>query len=191
MAKTSADFEKQFIETIHDKTGKTLVQWLSVLGSSKLEKTKEIIDWLKKEQGLNHLQAQLLTGIHLNKGAPVYINETQLLDSHFSKSPDTRIFFNELSKKLIAEFPETQMIAKKTYISFTAVREFAAVNIKPNEIRLGLDLGNQEFTDLIQKSKLTGPMPRISHMLILSDIKQFDKAVKELCYQSYNRTHKK
>jgi predicted transport protein len=77
-------------------------------------------------------------------------------------------------RKIISEFQGTQLIPKKTYLSFTAVREFAAINVKPKEIRLGLDLGEEPFTEVLQKSKLIGPMPRISHMIILTDIKQFD-----------------
>lgn len=76
-------------------------------------------------------------------------------------------------------------------MSFTAVREFAAINVKPKEIRLGLDLGEVPYTEVLQKSKLTGPMPRISHMIILTEIGQLDNNAKQLLEQSFNRTHKK
>jgi len=54
-----------------------------------------------------------------------------------------------------------------------------------------MDLGDAPFTDTIQKSKLTGPMPRISHMLVIEDEKQFNKSVIEYLRQSYNRVNKK
>jgi len=83
------------------------------------------------------------------------------------------------------------VIPKKTYVSFTATREFAAINIKPREIRLGMDLGDMAFHETIQKTKLNGPMPRISHMAVITDMKQFDKKLLEYLHLSYNRTHKK
>ncbi len=191
MAKTSGELEKEFIDTAKEKTGKDLNGWLSLVRSSGIAKRNDILDWLKKCHGLNHLQAQFVTGIYLNNGNPVYINEASLLDSQFIKSPAMRPLFDHIQKKIIDNFQGTQLIPKKTYLSFTAVREFAAVNIRPTEIRLGLDLGDMAFNAKVQKSKLTGPMPRISHMIELNDNSSFDKTVADLIKQSYNRTHNK
>lgn len=192
MAKTSGEIEKEFIDTAKDKTGKTLQEWLKFVKSSGIEKRNDILDWLKKGHGLNHLQAQLITGIYLNNGNPVYINESALLENQFAKCPDMRFVFDSISEKIISSFQGTQLIPKKTYLSFTAVREFAAINVKPKEIRLGLDLGGDEpFSETLKKSKLTGPMPRISHMLILTELKDLNKNAMALLTKSYNRTHSK
>lgn len=191
MAKTSGEIEKEFIDTAKDKTGKTLQEWLKFVKSSGIEKRNDILEWLKKGHGLNHLQAQLITGIYLNNGNPVYINESALLENQFAKCPDMRFVFDRISEKIISSFQGTQLIPKKTYLSFTAVREFAAINVKPKEIRLGLDLGDEPFSETLKKSKLTGPMPRISHMLILTELKDLNKNAMALLTKSYNRTHSK
>jgi len=191
MAKTSGEFEQEFIQTAKEKTGKTLEQWLPVVKKSGLSKQMEITTWLKAEHRMNHLQASLLAGLYLNNGKPVYQNETSLLDNQFAKCEEMRPLYNAISEKILKEFPDTQLIPKKTYLSFTATREFAAINIKPKEIRLGIDLGDIAFTETLQKSKLSGPMPRISHMIVLTDINQFDKKVLECLQLSYNRSHKK
>ena len=190
MAKTSSELEKEFIDGAKEKTGKSLEEWLSLVKSSGIEKSSDILNWLKKGHGLNHMQAQFVSGIHLNNGKPVYSNEDNLFETHFASAPTMPPLFDAISEKIISSFPGTQLIPKKTYLSFTAVREFAAVNIKPKEIRMGLDLGDEPFTETLQKSKLTGPMPRITHMLIFTDIKQFDKKTIDLLSQSYNRCHK-
>ena len=191
MAKTSGELEKEFIETAKEKTGKSLQEWLALVGGSRIEKRNDILDWLKKGHGLNHMQAQFITGMHLNHGAPVYINEDALLDNHFVKSPGMRHLFEYMSDKIITSFQGTQLIPKKTYLSFTAIREFAAVNVKPRELRLGMDLGDHPFSETLFKSKLTGPMPRITHMIILSDEKHFGKNVMEQLKNSYDRSHPK
>lgn len=191
MAKTSGEFEQEFIQTAKEKTGKTLEQWLPVVKSSGLGKQMEITNWLKAEHKLNHLQAQLLAGLFLNNGKPVYQNESNLLDNQFVKSEEMRPLFDAVSEMILKHFPDTQVIPKKTYVSFTAIREFAAINIKPKEIRLGMDLGDMAFNETVQKTKLTGPMPRISHMAVITDAKQFDKKLIEYLQLSYNRCHKK
>jgi predicted transport protein len=191
MAKTSGEFETEFIQTTKEKTGRSLEEWLNLTKTSGLKKQNEILDWLKKEYGLNHMQAQFVAGIYLNNGNPVFADEKALLDNQFIKCLEMRPLFDAIAEKIISSFHGTQLIAKKTYLSFTASREFAAINAKPKEIRLGLDLGELPFNDRVQKTKLAGPMPRISHMVVLTDINQMDLALMQLIEQSYNRTHKK
>jgi len=191
VAKTSAELEKEFIDTAREKTGRSLKEWLSLVGTSGIQKRNDVQDWLKKEQGLNHMQSQFIVGIYLNNGNPVYMDETNLLGSHFAKCPGMRMLFDEISTKIISLFHDTQLVPKKTYLSFTATREFVAINIMPNEIRLGLDLGDMPFDNIIQKSRLKGPMPRISHMVTITEINQFDQKFTNLIEESYKRTHHK
>ncbi len=191
MAKTSGEFEQEFIQTAKEKTGKTLAQWLPVVKASGFSKQMEITNWLKEKHKFNHLQATLLAGLYLNNGKPVYQNETGLLENQFAKAGEMKPLFDAVSKKILAQFPDAQLIPKKTYLSFTAVREIAAINIKPKEIRMSMDLGDKPFTNTLQKSKLSGPMPRMSHMVIISDIGQFDKKTNEYLQLSYDRSHKK
>jgi hypothetical protein len=102
-----------------------------------------------------------------------------------------RPLFEEVSKKILSLYPGAQLIPKKTYLSYTETREIAAINIKPKELRIGMDLGETAFTATLQKSKLSGPMPRMSHMVVITDMKQFDKKLIEYLQLSYNRSHKK
>ena len=191
MAKTSGEFEQEFIQNAKEKTGKSLEEWLTVVKPTGFTKQMEILNWLKSTHQLNHMQAQFVAGIFLNNGNPVFQNEDNLLENQFVKCETMRALFDEVAAKILSTFHYTQLIPKKTYLSFTAKREFAAINIKPNEIRLGMDLGDEPFTDVLQKSKLTGPMPRISHMVVLTGINRFDAHVLGLLQLSYNRTHKK
>lgn len=189
MAKTSGEFEMEFIQTAKVKTGKTLEQWLTLVKSTGFTKQMEILNWLKKEHKLNHMQAAFIAGIYLNNGKPVYQNENNLLENQFTKAEKMKPLFDFVSKKILTAFPEAQLIAKKTYISFTAVREFAAINIKPKELRLGMDLGNFPFSDTLQKSKLTGPMPRISHMSVIQSEADINKDLFKLLETAYKRVN--
>ena len=191
MIKTSAELEQEFMQTAAEKTGKSLDQWLPVIKSSGLSKQMEILNWLKADHQLNHLQASLLAGLYLNDGQPVYQNENALLENQFVKCEAMRPVFESISEKILNHFPDTVLITKKTYLSYTANREFAAINIKPKEIRLGVDLGSEPFTETLQKSKLTGAMPRISHMITITNSSELDEKVIAYLQQSYDRSHKR
>jgi len=189
MAKTSGEIEKEFIDNLKSTTGKDLNQWLVELKNSKIEKRNDIIKWLKESQGFGHMNASLLVGIYLNDGKPVYGSEANLLENQIEKFETMRPLFEAVSQKIVMQFPDCTMIPKKTYVSFTAKREFAAINIKANELRLGMDLGPKPFSSALEKSKLTGPMLRISHMVILKDQKDFDDNVVNWLTESYNRVN--
>lgn len=136
------------------------------------------------------MNASLLVGIYLNNGQPVYGSQDELLENQVSKYELWRPLFESVSKKIITQFPDSTMIPKKTYVSFTAKREFAAINIKSKEIRLGMDLGNQPFENKLEKAKLTGPMPRISHMVVLREPDDLNTTVIKWLEESHNRVNR-
>lgn len=99
MAKTSGEFEQEFIQTAKEKTGYSLGEWLPVVQASGLTKQKDITDWLKAEHSLNHLQAQLLAGLFLNNGKPVYQDEGGLLNNQFVKCESIRpLFYQQIGR---------------------------------------------------------------------------------------------
>jgi predicted transport protein len=191
MVKTSAELEREFIDTAKEKTGKSLEEWISLAESSDCSKRNELLEWLKANYGLNHMQSQFVAGIYLNNGKPVYAAENNLLAVHFAKSPSMFALFEETSSKIMSHFPGTKLIPKKTYLSFTESREFAAINVMQREIRIGLDLGDLPFDDIVQTSRLKGPMPRISHMIAVNEVKQINQRLIDLIAESFTRTHHK
>src|SRR5436190_22093183 len=98
MAKTSGELEKEFIETAKDKTARSLEQWLASVNASGIDNRNDIIEWLKKGHGLNHMQAQFVAGIYFNNGDPVYINENTLLENQFEKCRNMRPLFDAASE---------------------------------------------------------------------------------------------
>lgn len=185
MVKTSGELEREFIESSQERTGRSLGQWLDLVQASGIVNRLDIMTWLKRGHGLNHMQAQFVTGIFKNDGRPVY-NDVGRMDLHFSWSMHLRPAFDELSAKIISQFPGTQVIPRKTHLSFTAVREFAAVSINPKVIRLALDLGDQPFGDILEKSTVKGLMQRFTHMITFTESRPPDMAFVQA---SYHRTH--
>jgi predicted transport protein len=168
-AKTSQEIEKEFIDGLKSNTGNDLKGWLTTLKGNGIEKRNDIIKWLKEQNNFGHMNASLLAGIYFNNGNPVYGSEQNLLDSQFEKYQEMRPLFEHLQKKISEWDNSVEFIIKKTYVSITKKREFAAINIKKGELRMGMDLGNVPFEGIVVKSKLTGPMQRISHMVTIKN----------------------
>lgn len=187
--KTSGEFEKEFMDGLQSSTGKSLADWVNIVDGYTSKKRNEVIEWLKSVHNFNHMQASMLAGIHANGGKPVYQSTDGLLDAQFGKNEDMRPLYDEFVAFISKNFPNATMLPKKTYVSVLENREFAAVNIKKGELRIGLDLGDKPFDDKVEKAKLTGPMPRISHMVVAMDASRFDGELIELLKKSHSRCH--
>lgn len=189
MAKTSGEIEKEFIDGLGGTTGRVLSDWLSAIDSSGLKKRNEVIAWLKSENGFGHMNASLLAGIHANGGKPVYGDTAELLGNQFAKAESMRPLFEAFAGFVSRVFPDATVLPKKTYVSILEKREFAAVNIRKDELRVGLDLGGRPFDETVAKSKLTGPMPRISHQVTVRSEEDLNDALAELLRESYGRSN--
>ena len=187
--KTSGEIEKEFIDSLQESTGRNLSEWMKHITSSKITKRNDIIKWLKEKNGFGHMNASLLAGIHLNNGRPVYGSTADLLDNQFAKARDMRSVYESFTAFVSKHFPNSTVLPKKTYVSILEKREFAAINIKPRELRIGLDLGDRAFDEMVTKSKLSGPMPRISHMLVITSQDQLNSGLVELLKLSHQRCH--
>lgn len=187
--KTSGEIEQEFIDNLKASTGKTLPEWMKHVSGSGITKRNDIIKWLKEKNDFGHMNASLLTGIYLNNGKPVYGSTDDLLDNQFAKAADMRPLYEAFTAFAKKYFPGSSVLPKKTYVSILEKREFAAINIKPKELRIGFDLGDRAFDEQVSKSKLSGPMPRISHMLVLTEKTQLNSDLVELMKASYQRSH--
>ncbi len=187
--KTSGEIEQEFIDGLKALTGKDLAAWMKAIDATGISKRNDIIKWLKEDGGFGHMNASLLVGIHANGGKPVYGSTDTLLNNQFAKAADMRPLYEAFITFAAKHFPQSSIVPKKTYVSVVDNREFAAVNIKPKELRIGFDLGDRPFDEKIEKAKLTGPMPRISHMFVLTDAKQLDKSIVDVMKESHGRCH--
>ena len=69
------------------------------------------------------MQASLLAGLYRNNGKPVYQDETNLLENQFIKCEVMRPLFDEVSSKILALFPGTQLTLQKKRTCLIQPRE--------------------------------------------------------------------
>ena len=183
------EYEKRLIAEMKGKTGKTLAEWMQAITEKNFAKRNDLIAWLKAEHGFGHANAAHMASLHKNNGKPIYGDSEALTDSLFAKSQDLRPVYNELEKAIKEEYKDAQFTPRKGYMSIHHKREFAVVAVKSKELRLGLDLANEQFTNELVPAKTLGAMPRYTHMVQItnSDLKgEWKKYLK----QSYDRLHK-
>lgn len=188
MAKEAREIEQNFIATLSEETGADLKAWLQTLKMVDLQKNNEIVKWLKSEQGFNHMQATMLTGIYLNDGEPVYHYPT-LFRKLFVGKEQQRPLYDAIVAVIQTELPETLFIPTKTYVSLEDQRVFGCAKINKTNIRLGLDLGDEPFGETVRKGVGLGAMPNITHMIELTEESQIDADLTHHARQAYERAH--
>lgn len=73
MSRKHAELERQFIEDLEPRTGRSLGDWMALIDAACLTDKNAIIDWLRP-QGLTFAHASWLERIHNNGGRPVYLD---------------------------------------------------------------------------------------------------------------------
>jgi hypothetical protein len=189
MAKDSQRLEQEFIATVRDKTGKELSEWMRIIQASSLDKPKAILKWLKEQHGLNHMQANFLSGIYLNDGQPVYDYEA-LFTKLFQDRGNLLPLYKALESAIQSKLPGAAFIPTKAYVSIEDKKCFACATLTKQSIRVGLDLGEQPFDDYVQKARSLGAMPNLTHMVEINSPAQVDERLLGYIEQAYKRNHK-
>ena len=199
MARDEQEEEREFLADLEARTGRTLSDWMAAIAAQVFSDKNETIDWLR-EQGIPFARASWLERIHSNGGKPIYLHQTPKpapevkppmplkpqpaasraptarevadLDKLLAAGKGYRPLYQLLEAEARAAVPGLTIMPKAAYISLGAPREFAAVMLHATELRLGLDLGDRAFDLGVQKPRMRGPGPSISHMLVLTDARQ-------------------
>ena len=73
MSRKHAELEREFIDDLVSRTGRSLQQWMTAIAAAGLADKNAIIDWLRP-QGLTFAHASWLERIHHNSGRPIYLD---------------------------------------------------------------------------------------------------------------------
>ena len=189
MAKDSQRLEQEFIASAREKTGRDVPEWMTVIGASGLDKPNAILNWLKETHKLNHLQANILSGMYLNDGKPVFDYDV-LFARLFEGKAHLRPPYDALQAGIASRLPEAEFVPTKAYVSIEGKRCFACATLTKQTIRVGLDLGDMPLDDYVQKAKSLGAMPNLTHMVEITEPAQVDDRLLELVEKAYARAHK-
>ncbi|MDX1941846.1 MAG: DUF5655 domain-containing protein [Saprospiraceae bacterium] len=191
MAKTSQEIEKEFIDDLQKTTGKDLTAWLASIKDSGIDKRNDLIAWLKTDQGFGHLNASMLAAIYLNGGKPVYGNPNALIDDQFKGKEALRPLYEDLKKAIAAVDANWQFVPTKLYTSIRNGKEFAAIIVKKEELKVAMDLGDEPLGEYFQQAKNLGPMPRISHVNAVKNANDINQDLLAWLQKADTRVNKK
>lgn len=163
------------LDNIQKKTGKSLDELAGIIKKSGLTKHGEIRDYLKREFGLGHGDANALVHAVLQSDgqrAAEGKSSDQVLDEMYSGAKAHMRPIHEKLMKEINKFGEFEIVPKKGYVSLRRKRQFVMIGPKTNtRFEVGINA-----RDLKQNARLleqpTGSM--CNYIVNLSDVKGVD-----------------
>ncbi|MGK0220348.1 MAG: hypothetical protein ACI9HE_003859, partial [Planctomycetota bacterium] len=128
-----------------EKTGKTLVQWLKIVKSSKLEKHGQIVKLLKGEHEMTHGFANMVAHEQLQSSSQFQGDGDLVTSQYAGKKEGLKPIYEALiaaAKKLGAD---VEVSPKKSYVSLRRSKQFALIQPSTaTRVDLGLCLKGED-----------------------------------------------
>lgn len=163
------------LDNIQKKTGKSLEELAGIIEKSGLTKHGEIRDYLKRELGLGHGDANALVHAVLQSDgqrAAEGKSSDQVLDEMYSGTKAHMRPIHEKLMKEINKFGEFEIVPKKGYVSLRRKRQFVMIGPKTNtRFEVGINAKDlKKNARLLEQPK--GSM--CNYIVNLSDVKEVD-----------------
>ena len=170
------DMHDAVIRNLPVKTGKTLDEWLAIVGTTGLTERAALARWLEKEHGLGPGQARVLASEALR--VPLYVppDLDEMLDAQYAGAKAALRPIAEAVIVLVRSLPDATVEARKTYVSFNVAKQFAAVGA-PNRSTVAVDLklkgvpGAGRLTELPSGRGFSG---NLTHRVLLATTADVD-----------------
>lgn len=163
------------LDNIQKKTGKSLDELAAIIRKSGLTKHGEIRDYLKRELGLGHGDANTLVHVVLQSDgqrAAEGKSQDAVLDEIYSGPKAHMRPIHEKLMKEINKFGEFEVVPKKGYVSLRRKKQFAMIGPKTNT-RFEVGINAKDFKKnarLLEQPK--GSM--CNYIVNVSDAKEVD-----------------
>jgi predicted transport protein len=156
-----------------EKTGKPLEHWVKVVQQSKIDKHKEIIEFLKTSHGMTYGFANFVA-LKSKKSDAASIDNDDLLTNQYAGKETLLPIYNKLMSEIKKISKELTITPKKDSVSFIRKKQFAL--IKPGtktRIDLGLKLTGKPTTKRLESSGPFGAM--CTHRVQITSAAEVDK----------------
>ena len=186
MAKSPAEMERSMIENLKANTGKTLEQWLKLVGKSLLAKHGEIVKWLKADHGMTHGYANLVAHKHLKSDAGSSPGEDDLVAGLYSGAKaELRPIYDELLKQIQKFGKDVEIAPKKAYVSLRRNKQFGLIQPSTKtRVDVGINCKDLDVTERLEASGSFNSM--VSHRVRITSIDEVDKELVAWLKKAYS-----
>ena len=187
MAKTPEEMANSMIANLKEKTGKTLPQWLKVVGSAKLDKHGQIVKLLKSDHGVTHGYANLIAHKSLASDAGSQSDSMDLVASQYSGDKAVLQPIYDAIVSAVSKFgKDVEVAPKKAYVSLRRNKQFAIVQPSTKtRVDVGINLKGTKASGRLEKSGSFNAM--VSHRVRVTKKSEVDAELKKWLKQAWEQ----
>ncbi len=168
---TPDEMAQTMLRNLPEKTGKSLQEWLILLGKSPLVKHGELVALLKKEHGVTHGFANLIVSKFRSSFESDDIDFVGI--QYSGRKSALRPIYDLLVDELSTFGADVEISPKKTYVSIRRRKQFAIIQPSTKtRVDLGLNITDAEVTGRLELSGSFNAM--VSHRIRLSTSDDID-----------------
>ncbi|MGJ8663257.1 MAG: DUF5655 domain-containing protein [Marinicella sp.] len=171
---------------LEEKTGKSLEHWVKVVQKTKLEKHKEIIDYLKSTHDFTYGFANFVA--HKSKSSDAASQDpVDLLSQQYTGKESLRPIYDQLVASIMSFGDDITLTPKKGSVSM--IRKYQFALIKPatkKRIDLGLKLKGKDTTERLGNSGPFGAM--CTHRVQLTSLSEVDQELIKWLQEAYDKS---
>ena len=163
---------QNFINNLHEKTGKPLHEWVEMVKAAGHSKHKEIIAFLKAEKGLTHGYANLIA-LHTTDPSRGAGSVDDQVGAIFSGAKAAfRPVYDAVESALKGFGDDIEFGPKKGYVSVRRKKQFVTIEPKSARVDVCINLGDAPETGRLEKVPNPGMMP--SHRVQVTAASEVD-----------------
>ncbi|MHB1134215.1 MAG: DUF5655 domain-containing protein [Chloroflexota bacterium] len=168
------------------KTGKDLATWAELLRAQDLTSFKARVEWLKREHGLGHVQAQVVAWeIDRPLAAPPPSAEVLLAAQYAGEKAALLPIYERLVAAARALGDDVRLEERQTYMTLVRRRQFGLIQPTSRQrVTLGLKLPGAVETPRLRPAGSFGS-GQVTHRVDLTSVEEVDDEVRVWLSQAY------
>ena len=176
---------ESMIRNLHEKTGKSLDEWVAIVQATGLSKNSEIIALLKSEYGLTYGYANLVAMTARNLAADVPTSDDELVAAQYAGSKTAlRPIYDALLEQVQSFGPDVELAPKKAYVSLRRAKQFGIIQPSTKtRVDVGINLAGVAATGRLEEFGSFNSM--VSHRVRLSAVEDVDQELVGWLRQAY------
>ena len=174
------------VRNLPNRTGKSLEQWTRLVKTRGPKTKAKRVEWLRSKHGLGGPTANVIAAEASGEDLlAAYDDQQALIRTMYSGKESLRAIHEKIVKSVRALGKDVELSARKTYVSASRKRQFAAIQPSTKtRVDLGLVLPGVSADGRLQSSKTVGG-GRVTHRIALETPKDFDAWAKKWLKEAY------
>jgi Domain of unknown function (DUF4287)/Domain of unknown function (DUF5655) len=171
------------IRNIEKTYGRSIDEWIALIGATGLERHGQIVAWLKSEHGMAHGAANRVALVALASTAPPPPDDP--VDALYAGRPAAVRAIHDRIWSVVSSLGDVEVAPKKGYLSLRRRTQFAMLKPAAHHVDLGLILPSEPVTKRLESAATFNAL--FTHRVRVASEAEVDDQLKAWIGAAYDR----